>query len=78
MSFPKSWNKTLNDLFNEDRAISEEEMEWARAYERDVLLKGARFPLDGEKYIYLTPVTYRVTIHVDDSDIQTQRIKKAI
>jgi hypothetical protein len=50
-SYPDGWCKTLEDLLNEKRRYSAEEMGWARAYEREQLKKsGARFPVNGEIY----------------------------
>ena len=48
MDYPKDWKKTLEELFEEDRDIPSEEIQWARAYEKEMLRNNVRFPLNGE------------------------------
>ncbi len=49
--YPDGWCKTIEALFKERRKHSGQEIEWARAYEREQLKeKGARFPMSGEIY----------------------------
>jgi hypothetical protein len=47
---PAGWNKTIDDLMAEKRAVGAEEIEWAREYERSQLRPWARFPRDGEVF----------------------------
>jgi hypothetical protein len=47
---PPRWNKTIDDLMAEKRAISGDEVEWARDYERSQLRPWARFPRDAEVF----------------------------
>jgi hypothetical protein len=62
MPFPKGWNKTVKDLMEQDR-ISPEELDWAHAYEREVLLKDAVFPLDGDIFQAVTDVEIDYLTH---------------
>jgi hypothetical protein len=47
---PEGWNKTLDDLYAENRSLSGDELSWASAYEQEQLRTWARFPKDDEVY----------------------------
>lgn len=47
---PAGWNKTLDDLYAENRSLSGHELSWAAAYEQEQLRTWARFPKDEEVY----------------------------
>lgn len=48
MKYPKGWNKTLDELWSEDRDLEDEEIRWATEYEREQLRGKVRFPKNGE------------------------------
>lgn len=60
---PKGWSKTISDLLAENRNISGEEIEWARAYERDQLRTWARFPRPEEVYELLDDAEISFVTH---------------
>jgi hypothetical protein len=49
-TLPPDWSKTITDLLAENRNISGQEIEWARAYEREQIRSWARFPRPGEVF----------------------------
>src|SRR4051794_23014312 len=62
-ALPKGWSKTLDDLFSEKRQVSGEEIEWARAYEREQLRSWARFPRPSEVYELLADAEISYMTH---------------
>lgn len=62
--YPDGWSKTMEDLVNDGAPHSGQELEWARAYERDLLKKaGARFPTAGDIYQALRDVEITCMTH---------------
>jgi hypothetical protein len=50
IKYPKNWNKTTKELFSEERDLSDKEIQWAIAYERDIIRGLVHFPKNGEIY----------------------------
>jgi hypothetical protein len=55
MKLPKGWNKTIKDLVQETKrglrtSVNKDELDWARAYELQLLPPTTRFPKDGDVY----------------------------
>lgn len=64
MKYPANWNKTVEDLFEEDRDIEDEEIQWAKEYEKDQIRKrGCRFPKNGEIYEAKEDVEISYLVH---------------
>ena len=64
---PPGWNKTLDDLFEEQRlkqrsSIEWPESEWAVNYELSCLPEGTRFPRHGDVYQVMQPLATEITI----------------
>jgi hypothetical protein len=63
LKYPKNWNKTTKELFSEDRDLSDKEIRWAIAYEREMIRDKVRFPINGEIYEAIEDVTMEYITH---------------
>ncbi len=62
-NFPEGWNKTLDELFDQNEEPSGEEVRWARAYEHSRLKEWARFPENGDIYEAIEDVEIEYLTH---------------
>jgi hypothetical protein len=63
MKYPSGWNKTIDDLIEENRELSWEEIEYARNYEKDLLPNDTRFPKNNDIYESIEDVEITYTTH---------------
>jgi len=63
--YPDGWTLTIRDVISREGGATGQEIEWARAYERDQLPSGTRYPQHGDIYEVIAPLRTTYLVQYD-------------
>lgn len=63
--YPDGWNLTIRDVISRSSGATGQELEWARAYERDQLPPGTRYPVHDDVFEVIAPMRTTYLVQYD-------------